>query len=210
MSARYFGFDRAEMTPFIPAGCQRVLEIGCGSGKFRQHFNDTIEYWGVELNTEAANEAAETLSRVINGDMESAFTQLPERYFDLIVCNDVIEHLPDTDEFLRKIKTVMATNAMLMGSIPNVRYFANLYEILVLKDWRYRDAGIMDRTHLRFFTEKSLHRTFIENNFDVDMFAGVSGVRPKQWYKQLLLKCIELVLGRDSRDAQFGFRIRLQ
>ncbi len=155
------------------------------------------------------------LHTVIRGTFEEAQPRLPQRYFDVVVCNDVIEHMPDHDSFLDAIKTHMAPNGVLVGSIPNVRHYVNLFDMLVGKDWRYRDIGTMDRTHLRFFTERSLRRSFTQHGYRIEAFRGInSGL---QWQGEGLLKRypffgLAALVGslgyyRDIRHLQFGFRI---
>ncbi|MFM9909932.1 MAG: methyltransferase domain-containing protein, partial [Chitinophagaceae bacterium] len=99
--------------------------------------------------------------------------QCPDNYFDLVICNDVIEHMPDHDSFLEKIKVKMTGNAYIFGSIPNVRYIGNLFKLLVKKDWNYESQGVLDKTHLRFFTQKSLMDTFNHHGYRLEQVAGV-------------------------------------
>jgi len=115
----------------------------------------------------------------------------------------------DHDEFFRTIKQKITEQASLVGSIPNVRYIGNLFELLFLKDWKYKDDGILDRTHLRFFTDRSIKRTFCENGFMIEEYAGINGVEFNVLSLRVMLKnvCV-LLFGSDTRYLQFGFRIR--
>ena len=135
--------------------------------------------------------------------------------FDVVVCNDVIEHMADHDKFLRDIKGKLAFNGCLVGSVPNVRYFGNLFKLLAKKDWKYEDQGVLDRTHLRFFTEKSLSRTFCDNGYIVNELRGINSdfsrrSTVRQFCKNALLMLVILMsFGsfRDARHVQIGFRI---
>ncbi len=158
----YFEGKRNELEGFIPRDVRIVLEIGCGEGGFRSFFGDEVEYWGVEPNILAASIAKNKLSNVLNGTFDEVEEKLIKRYFDLIVCNDVIEHMADPKKFMQSVRKYMSAEAYILISIPNVRYLTNIYELLIKKDWQYRDAGILDYTHLRFFTKKSLE-IFIKN-----------------------------------------------
>ena len=120
--------------------------------------------------------------------------------------------MADEDWFLTTIKTKMKRKSIMVGSIPNVRYIDNLLHLIIRKDWRYLDSGILDRTHLRFFTEKSLKRCFDSNGYDVLSFYGINGF-PKD-KRNLKVLCISLsiivlsyLIGKDSRYLQFGFCI---
>jgi 2-polyprenyl-3-methyl-5-hydroxy-6-metoxy-1,4-benzoquinol methylase len=209
--------ERSELSALQPGDYQVVLEIGCAKGGFKDSLRPGIEIWGVEPNADAAAQAAKRGYRILVGTYDEVAAQLPDSYFDLVICNDVIEHMPDHDRFLQAIKTKMRPGGSLMGSIPNVRYFGNLFKMLVMKDWQYGEQGILDTTHLRFFTEKSLARTFQRNAYEMVSLVGVNSdfQRPvtfRQILKNsLLLLLIGVTLGhcRDLQFMQFGFRLRL-
>ena len=124
-------------------------------------------------------------NKVLIGTYREVLKQLPKDYFDLVICNDVIEYMVDHTEFLQSIKKNLKKEAYLVGSIPNVRYINNLFELLIKKDWEYNNAGILDYTHLRFFTEKSLKRTIKENGFVLKQFQGIN---PLLWEKPRSIK----------------------
>ena len=96
----YYQKERPELVTFIPESYQRVLEIGCGAGCFRAHLRKDAEVWGVELSPTPAEEARKNLDNVLLGSYQDVADQLPDAYFDLIICNDVMEHMPDHDWFL--------------------------------------------------------------------------------------------------------------
>lgn len=203
----YYDGSRKEVATFLPDTYAKVLEIGCGEGGFRANLR-SCEYWGIEP-TAAAKVARGRLFRVFEGSYESTLDQLPDRYFDLVICNDVIEHMVDHDSFFRTIKQKLNDKAHIVGSVPNVRYIGNIYEVLFLKDWQYRDEGVLDRTHLRFFTEKSLRRIFQQHGYVVEAYAGINPVKVQLSPPRVLAKnALVMLLGRDTRFLQFGFRLR--
>ncbi len=208
---RYHQGARPEMAGFIPDGVHRVLEIGCGEGEFRQYFPDSVEYWGVEPYAEAAAVAAHRLQTVRIGSFLDMQDDLPDGYFDLVVCNDVIEHMVDHDLFLQLIQRKMTPDARLIGSVPNVRYLRVLNELLLRRDWAYRDSGVLDRTHLRFFTRRSLQRTFSLHGYTIERLNGINGLKlwPPTAKKIGRVLAISL-LGRDTRYLQYGFRLQRQ
>ncbi|MBU6503659.1 MAG: methyltransferase domain-containing protein [Burkholderiales bacterium] len=211
----YYANSRTEVAAFVPAGAQRVLEIGCGLGNFRRNFPDTVEYWGVEAMAAVAHAAEASLDRVLAGSYREVCAFLPDGYFDLVVCNDVIEHMDDHDGFLRDIQVKMrAGHSYLVGSVPNVRYITNLHGLLVRRDWQYVDAGILDRTHLRFFTQRSLARTLGQHGFTIERLAGINRIelhRRSMGYRlqASAAHLAALVLGQDTLFAQFAFRASL-
>lgn len=215
-TSTYYQFKRKEVTPLLPKQYSKVLEIGCGEGDFHEHLDQECEYWGVEPFEAAAKIASKKLYKVLIGTYQEVLKQLPKDYFDLVICNDVIEHMVDHNEFLQSIKKNLKKEAYLVGSIPNVRYIDNLVEILIKKDWEYKNAGILDYTHLRFFTEKSLKRTIKENGFVIKQFQGIN---PLLWEKPRSIKgdlkmCLYhfaiFVFGQDLKYLQFGICIRYE
>lgn len=205
----YFRGERSEMAAFLPEQYTTVLEIGCGAGGFGKQLAEGSEHWGIELDATAAALARDRLHRVINADVAAAYADLPDAYFDVVVCNDVIEHLADPESFLASIRGKMKPGACLVASIPNVRYWNNIKELMFQRDWRYRDEGILDRTHLRFFTEKSLHRLMLEQGYEQPLVQGINRLR---WQKNLLLSLVVLLsLGswKDMRYMQFAVKARV-
>jgi 2-polyprenyl-3-methyl-5-hydroxy-6-metoxy-1,4-benzoquinol methylase len=223
---QYFQANRGPMSEFLPDNYQRVLEIGCAAGGFSDHLKQSSEVWGVEPNSAAAKIAQLKLHRVLIGTYSSVAEALPERYFDLVICNDVIEHMDDHDAFLEAIKTKMLPGGCIVGSIPNVRHITALFKMLITKDWKYAESGILDRTHLRFFTEKSLRRTLQEHAYRIEKFAGLSSIvrngisratdKPNvaqdALYRLITVSVICLTLGFywDTQYPQYGFRARLR
>lgn len=193
----------------MPNDYHKVLEIGCSYGTFRQNLMMSNEYWGVEPNEGVAQSASQNLDRVLAGLFDDVLHQLPNHYFDLVICNDVIEHMADPDSFLESIKSKMTPNASLIGSIPNVRHISNLRSLLIGKDWQYEDAGILDRTHLKFFTEKSLKNLFDKHRYKIEKIEGINDISSRAFFPRVLAKLLYLLLGDDVRYIQLGFRVRL-
>lgn len=152
----YFQAVRGEIAPLLPAGRGAVLELGCGTGatlawlKTEHGFTQTV---GVELFADAAAEAATRVDRVIQGDIERMEPDLPQ--FDLILCMDVLEHLVDPWAVMDRLAGLLKPGGRLIASIPNVRNWRALLPLLLAGRWEYQRAGILDRTHLRFFTRRS-------------------------------------------------------
>jgi 2-polyprenyl-3-methyl-5-hydroxy-6-metoxy-1,4-benzoquinol methylase len=172
--ADYFELAREEMLAFLPPHCRRVLDVGCSKGNFGKLLKQTrnLEVWGVEPVAAAAAEAATKLDRVIEG-VFNAETDLPPESFDAIFFNDVLEHLFDPAAALRHARTLLKPDGVIIASIPNFRHFQTLWKIAVLGEWRYQDCGILDATHLRFFTRKSILELFAETQFTIQKLEGL-------------------------------------
>lgn len=145
----------------VPASTTRLLDVGCGAGVMASWAKKSLgiqEVYGIELFQEAADKARSLLDGLIVGDIEQ--TELPWTGFDCIVCGDVIEHLKDPWMAVRKLSTHLNPNGVLIASIPNVAHFSVISKLLRDK-FEYQDAGILDRTHLRFFTKHTISKLFL-------------------------------------------------
>jgi 2-polyprenyl-3-methyl-5-hydroxy-6-metoxy-1,4-benzoquinol methylase len=204
------------MLAFILGQPQRALEVGCGEGNFSSGIQGLTESWGIEP-TPAAEVARNNLTHVIQSTYDNAVPHLPNKYFDLVICNDVIEHLQDHDYFFESIKSFMAPGAAIIGSIPNIRFFDNLFRLVFEKDWEYCDEGILDRTHLRFFTERSLKKCLLRHGYAIEMFYGLKPNLVLYHHKherryRRLSRALIFAFGKyfsDIQYLQFGFRARL-
>ena len=206
----YYGSERKEIAQFLPPVYKNVLEIGCGAGGFRKQLSPMGVCWGIEPMPEVANKAKGSFDKLLVGTFEEVFPLLPDGFFDLVVCNDVIEHMVWTDRFLIQIAQKLSPAGYLVGSIPNVRHISNLYNLLIRKDWEYVQGGILDNTHFRFFTYKSLIRTFNESPFYVEECRGFRRSRFNNPLFNVVLWLAASVFGFDSLYLQFGFRLRLK
>ena len=220
---QYYQFTRSDVSEFLPTHYEKVLDIGCGEGHFKRNLNESCEVWGVEPSN-AANVASKSLHKVLNGYYEDVYDELPDNYFDLVVCNDVIEHMSDHDKFLKSIQKKITANGCLVGSRPNVRYIYNLYELMVNKEWFYEDSGVLDRTHLRFFTENSLTRTLNEHGYLIEKLHGINSeltkplpfnIKNHKYLKAVLKRSILFFVivvtfgfWNDVQYLQFAFRIK--
>ncbi|MCX6149590.1 MAG: class I SAM-dependent methyltransferase [Ignavibacteriales bacterium] len=200
MADRYYNYSRSEMLEFIPKECKRILEIGCGAGNFGRQLIEQrqAEVWGVEPITEAANAAAKVLNKVLNNFYEEDIN-LPEHYFDCIVFNDVLEHMVNPWNVLKFSKKFLRQDSpsFIVTSIPNFRYIRNMYEIVIQKDFEYKGELTLDRTHLRFFTYKSILRLFDEAGMKIIKIQGISpSIHP-------IFRIVNCILFNKLKDMKF-------
>ena len=185
---QYYGNTRPEMLKFIPVNSQKILEVGCGEGKFSaQLVRDDVETWAIEPNVNSAKKASEKLQKVLIGTIEDKIDEVPDDYFDVIIMNDVIEHLLEPWDDLQRLKPKLKGDGVFISSIPNVRYAKNLFNILFKRDWKYTDDRILDITHYRFFTKKSIRRLFEENGYEVQKIKGVNRTKSFAFFPFALL-----------------------
>lgn len=208
----YYSNQRIDLIELIPSGAYTFLDIGCSTGKFRNNIDTKCEYWGIEPHKESATIAIKSIDHVLLGKFDEVYNKLPDRYFDCIICADSIEHMVDTDFFFEVIKSKLAPGGVIIGSIPNVRYVTNIYKLLFQKDWKYVQSGILDSTHLRFFTKISLLRTFKIFDYKIHEFYGLNRYKLEIFpfnkiVPKFLLVCLAFLLGDDSRYLQYAFKI---
>lgn len=199
---KYFSQAREEITEFIPKTARLLLDVGCGDGSFGMLVKKTIkaEVWGVELNNEAASIARTKIDNVLTGDISKVIADLPDSKFDCIVFNDVLEHLADPFNVLLEIKKKLSAKGAVVCSMPNVRFIFVLYRLLIEKQWRYEDAGVLDKTHLRFFTKKSIIDMLEILGYKILKIKGIHGIR---LWKFWLLNVVSLGYLNDTRYEQF-------
>lgn len=194
------------MVPHVPAAARAVLDVGCGAGAFAATLrgartDGNMEIWGVELSEAAAAVAAGVCDRVLIGDAVERLRDLPDARFDCVVMNDVLEHLAEPAALLRQARRVLRPDGALVASLPNVRYFFNVVDLAVHGRWDYVDEGILDRTHLRFYTRGSLRRLFEEEGFAVE---SMQGINPTGSLKFALVNLLTLGRWADMRWLQFA------
>jgi len=191
----------------------KVLEVGCGEGACSDAIPGRPETWGIEPDQRSAAIAGTRLHKVFVNTFDAVKPELPRHYFDLVICNDVIEHMADHAAFLRSVQEHMAPGAYLVGSLPNVRFYGNLCNLVIGRDWHYQDAGVLDRTHLRFFTMRSLRRSLEEAGFAVRRMEGLTeGARTGWGFRTLVERMFRLLLlavpggaAGDIKYLQIGF-----
>lgn len=188
----YFDSRREHMLKYIPQGVKKTLELGCASGNFSELVKTQFkaECWGIEIHPQVAEIAAGKLDKVIVGDAAQRLNEVPDNYFDCIICNDILEHLADPYTLLIEIKQKLTVNGVIVASLPNVRYCRNLFELVVQGRWDYKDSGVLDRGHLRFFTYKSLLKMFSQLGCDL---LTIEGLEPKRNIKTRLLRIFTLM-----------------
>jgi 2-polyprenyl-3-methyl-5-hydroxy-6-metoxy-1,4-benzoquinol methylase len=162
----YYSNVNSDLLATVPLDARFVLEVGCGTGRFADAYrarNPNCAYWGIEYVESVAAEAARTLDQVLVGSVESGELiadldrRLGTQRFDALIFGDVLEHLIDPWAVLRTLRARMNEGATLCICIPNVSHWSLIGQQL-RGEWTYADSGLLDRTHLRFFTRSSAIR----------------------------------------------------
>lgn len=210
----YFGRPRREMRAQVPAEAALILDVGCGAGAFGaglkrewQRRGRPLEVWGIEREAAAATRAREVLDTVLEGDVATVLPELPGTGFDAVILNDILEHVVAPEELLTALRPLLRPGGHIVASVPNVRHFSNVVNLVVHGRWEYTDEGILDRTHLRFFTRSSMMDLFEGCGYRVE---SQQGINPTGSLKFKLVNLITLGRWADMRYLQFAIRARVQ
>lgn len=178
----------------VPSGA-RVLEIGTASGYIGEYLihEKKCEVWGIEPVPELCNDAKSVgytqLFCTSVEDFLQANTIAQER-FDVILMGDVLEHMVYPELVLKGLKKYLKPGGMAVISLPNVGHYSARRKILA-GNWDMADAGIFDRTHLKFLTRKSMQAMIAAGGWQIDSIRPSDGHLEQKWHglgKQLLFR----------------------
>ena len=163
-----------------------VLDLGCGSGALGQYLKETRDCTsdGVTLSQAEADHAQPSYRRVEVADLETADLprMFPGQRYHYIVCADVLEHLKRPDAVLELCRQMLTPGGRLLISVPNAAYSGLVAELLE-GEFRYREEGLLDRTHLRFFTRRSLVRFLSEQRWQLVELDTITRELPESEFK---------------------------
>jgi len=155
----YFEHARKEIQTLLPAFSEKVLDVGCGTGAtlaWIKSIGRCSATFGVELSEEAASQAKGTVDHLMIGSIEEDDFAFADEKFDLILLLDVLEHLIDPWRVIRElVDSNLRVGGIVVASVPNIRFYGSFAPLVFKGQWEYADTGVLDRTHLRFFTKKS-------------------------------------------------------
>ena len=174
--SEYYSSIRSEVQDRVKKNSKFILDVGCGSGVMGYSLKSQLaaEVWGIEIVESAGLEAIEKLDNVFIGPVEECYEKLPNSYFDTMIFADVLEHLVDPYSLLKNIVGKLKDDGEIVASIPNINYWGVILSLL-MGDFRYSDQGILDRTHLRFFTRSSIYEMFADSGLHIIEINAVHG-----------------------------------
>ncbi len=189
----YFSFVRKDIAPLLPNNCGAVLELGCGVGSTLAWLKKTGQArttTGIELCAEPAAIARTQVDRVFEGDVDCVLANLADEKFNVILCLDVLEHLPNPWATVQALYSLLLPGGSIVISVPNIRHYSVVLPLLLRGTWQYQPAGIMDRTHLRFFTRRSAQDMLIQVGFAITQKHdnGVQATRLREIWKTIFAK----------------------
>lgn len=144
-----------------------ILDVGCSAGYLGEYLRTQGHHvTGLDITPEAIEKAKEFLDEAYCMKVEDFFEQNPQRRFDVVIFGDVLEHVTNAEEVLKRTSNVLKPNGKVIASIPNVAHVA-IRAMLLNGRWDYADLGLLDRDHVRFFTEESIYQLFMDAGYDI-------------------------------------------
>jgi 2-polyprenyl-3-methyl-5-hydroxy-6-metoxy-1,4-benzoquinol methylase len=153
----YYTHVRREIEALLPASLGKVLDVGCGAGetlRWLKQGRPDIETTGVEYNPQMRDVLSHNVDHAHIGAITEVMPSLGT--YDTILCLDVLEHLLDSDSVLAGLAVKLNPGGAFIISLPNIAHYSVSLPLLLRRRFTYADAGILDRTHLRFFTEDTI------------------------------------------------------
>ena len=202
----YFTRVRMDILPLLPAFSESVLEIGCGNGATLRYLKEAglcNQVHGMELTEAMGQEAKPHVAQLWVGDAEVLIHSMEASQYNVILCLDVLEHLVDPWSFVAQISRLLKPGGCIIASIPNLRTFTVIWNLLVRGRFDYASHGIMDQTHLRFFTKKTAIGLLNTQGLAVDRWE-YSPFAP--WSKSTILNLCTFGLFRNLLTQQYLVR----
>lgn len=190
----YFNADRNDLLQFLSTDkvFNHALDIGCAAGVLgRQMVAASLVSCvdGIEINADVAKQAAMILHKVWHGSVENVLPSIELSNYDLVTMADSLEHLSDPWQVLTDLHKNAVVGTRLLVSVPNIREKNVLLPLLFHGRFEYQNSGIMDRTHLHFFTRSSLINILSETGWIVEKTqANIKRKYLKWWYPHHLLE----------------------
>lgn len=191
---------RKDLINLMPEKVSTVLEVGCGIGKTGKAIVERKKATvvGIDISEEAIA-YAKTLNcyqklLVCNLDKFPVPQEIEQETFDCILYPDVLEHLRNPWDLLRSHVQILNNNGYMIASIPNIRHYYIIKSLLFKGQWIYQDMGIMDRSHMRFFTKKTMLDLFKIDGLEITL------IKPRSLSGSKLIKNLNRFLFNSLED----------
>ncbi len=209
--SEYYENVRTDIMSVMPAQAPRILEVGCGAGNTLRYLKDRgTAAWvgGIELNDEAALTARERVDRLWHGDaaklLDTPDGPASEGPYDAILCLDVLEHLVDPWALTKRLANMLAPGGAIIAVLPNIRFYKVALALLLRGEWTYEESGVLDSTHLRFFTKSTMIEMFEHAGLGVEAMEPTAHMKP--WRNKWILNYLS---GGQLMDIYaYAYKIR--
>lgn len=194
-----------ELLKMMPPTARRVVEVGCSSGALARAYkaiNPQAHYIGVEIDPAYAELARRHCDEALVLDMDEVTADALQSTLaaDCYVFGDSLEHLRDPWSLLRKIRAVIPADGCIAACIPNAQHWSVQWR-LVTGEFRYESAGLLDRTHLRWFTRLTMHEMFLQAGFKIAQGSAVIFNDPRRERVLAGIKAMAASIGMDPETA---------
>ena len=194
-----------ELLTLIPIQSKNLIEIGCSSGALAREFkkNSSDCHWlGIEIDSKFADMAKRYCDKTIVLNIESATENFWEetKNADCWIFGDVLEHLKDPWAILKLIRANISKTGSVVACIPNAQHWT-LQAKLSVGDFRYEESGLLDKTHLRWFTRQTIIEMFDLAGFQIE--AGMPRIFNEPGREQFL-PIIEQMAKAAGADPQMA------
>jgi SAM-dependent methyltransferase len=189
----------------IPSGLSRLIEIGCSSGAMAAAYraaNPGAYYVGVEIDADYAATAAPHCSETLVGDIEQMDLATVPAFqgAQAWIFGDVLEHLRNPWDVLARIRRILPAGGSVITCIPNAQNWS-VQRMLAVGQFRYADSGLLDRTHLRWFTRITMLEMFVAAGYRVDFAVARMPAQPIPAYMRQAIVTIAQGCGIDPEQA---------
>ena len=209
----YYENARSDILQLLPAESHKVLEIGCGTGNTLVKLRNLGRArWvgGIELNGIAAEKARKHINRIWVGDvndwLDAKNGPAEESPFDVILCLDVLEHLVDPWTLTVRLANILKPGGSIIAVLPNIRFYKVVLKLLFEGQWEYEESGVLDSTHLRFFTRSTMIAMFEQAGLQVKVATPVANMKP--WRNKWILN--KLTGGQLLDIYAYSYRLRAE
>lgn len=195
-----------DLLNLIPRDAKRIIEVGCSSGalaKAYRELNPSCEYIGTELDPHYAKLARQHCKQVIVGNIEQMLDEIltTQGAFDCWIFGDVLEHLYDPWLVLKQItKNLLTPGGSVITCIPNMQHWS-IQLALNTGDLRYHDSGLLDRTHIRWFTRSTIIEMFQETGLQIAIMMARTFNEPHRERFLPLLRALAEASGQNPEQA---------
>lgn len=201
---------RKEIISLIPRNKRKILDVGCSTGSVGEEIKNTrtAEVCGVDCNPHSIMRARKKLDDVIVADLDhSSLRELyTNKRFDCIIFADILEHTKNPWKIVEDSIHILKKNGVVIVSLPNIRFYKTILNLLK-GNWEYNERGLYDKTHLRFFTLKTM-KSLLEKEYDIISIKRKYRLIEKPHYINRFAKVSWIPFLRDFFVFQYIFLLR--
>ncbi len=202
----YFATINSDLVSQIPYQPGKILDVGCATGNLGQEVIDKKHpeiYEGIEVVPSIAKIAKKYLSKVYVGQAEEWLSKLKTGYYDWVILADSLEHTVDPWSILKEVNRILKEDGHIIVSLPNVRNLGVITEVLVKGTWNYKEMGILDKGHLRFFTRKNILKMLSDYGFETELIYSNPRNKWKKMKGRFIARVISLAIGKPLEYEEF-------